>query len=418
MAHQEDTTAPAPNDTRLIRIPVVSGCPGWFDALSQALLFMRPRNECYAHVPEVYNLADDTRYLTGQALEDDTSRILTVYHHWRELVESGNWVDEVVEAYEARQALAKEMSEATIREAEEDERRANNNASTTQQIHLLDFPVEIVQHIFEYAVGGHELQANLVRMSGHSDQINNSTQLIFYKPRLWADLSVFQVCRAFRTLAIECYGVPQKYGLPFSPKMDTLLIHGEKPDRYPWLEASEGITFPPNLWLMDLENEHHFLSHDNVYSFNYLPADIRPWSTAMVVSDEFLQRVTNITMAVDVGTFYKRQVWIDVWTFLAQKFLNTRCLKFNICHMDVCGATEEITGTHPLEGNYKAHDTWFLGGLVHAGRNSNYQSFSKLEALEVEKVATCCSRSWRGVRIHSRLYNVGNAFFKLGPSPQ
>ncbi|KAI0133271.1 hypothetical protein F4776DRAFT_126561 [Hypoxylon sp. NC0597] len=406
MEHQENITGPILSDTRLIRIPITSDPNAWGKMLYCALRFLRARAKCYVHIPRIYD------HRPGQYLGDYYQLVSTehegaLYLLWRDLLQSGNWKN------------ARELERVWEEDVQEAQHPADDNASTTPRnsssggLHLLDLPIEIVEQIFEYAVGGsYELQANLIRLRYRDRPDNNSTQLIFYQPRLWADLNVFQICRAFRTLAIKYYGVPQQSSLPFSPKMDTMVVHGEKQDQFGRINAECGVAFSPNLRLQDWENEDHWLLRDGVYSFNHSPVHVRPWSTPMAVSAEFLQRPTKIIMQVDVGTIYKWD-WEDVWLFLGQTFVNTQCLKFNICHMDICGATEKVVRLPELRGNFRAHDLWVLMGLAEARQKSHRRIFSRLEALEIEKVGTCCSSSW-GQRSQPDVFSLlGNEFIKF-----
>ncbi|KAI1135355.1 hypothetical protein F5Y05DRAFT_416342 [Hypoxylon sp. FL0543] len=315
---------------QMLKLSVLSKKQGsWTNVLRRALEFVKSRTECYGHTHQKYDHGAD-RYLDDHLLHFFDERTQIVYLRWSGLLKSRypkEWQDEWSSAIQGSQQRKNVKALATPRNC------------SSRGFRLLDLPTEIFTRIFEFAAGGpYELQANLIRLSHHGFPDNNSTQMIFYEPRLWAHLNVFQVCRAFRNLAIEYYGMPQQNSIPFSPKMDTIMVHGERLNGFGYRDAVDGVAFGPNLWLQDWV-ERHWLLSDGVHSFNRQAAHIRPWNTPMAMTADFLQRPKHITMAIDDGTTYRQRDWEQVWRFLGQTFVNTQCLKLNICHMDACGFT-------------------------------------------------------------------------------
>lgn len=190
------------------------------------------------------------------------------------------------------------------------------------------------------------------------------------------------------------YGVPQRHGIPFSHKLDTLVVNGEGLDQFGRDEAMDGVAYQPNLLLQDWNDKNHWLLHDGVYSINESPAGVRLWSKIVRMSADFLQRVERIIMMVEDGTTYRREDWEYVWRMISKAFVNTKHVKLNVSCLDNCGAAtpwERQTMNH-----YKIHDLRVLGGLGLAARNTSPGDlFQNLKRIEVEKVARFCSHSWR-----------------------
>ncbi|CAJ2508411.1 Uu.00g134370.m01.CDS01 [Anthostomella pinea] len=74
----------------------------------------------------------------------------------------------------------------------------------------------------------HEQHPGPTRLKHQGQSANDSTQFIFYKPRRWADMSVFHVCRAFCTVAIQYYGDFGCTTIPFNPRLDRIVVHAEQ----------------------------------------------------------------------------------------------------------------------------------------------------------------------------------------------
>lgn len=143
---------------------------------------------------------------------------------------------------------------------------------TARESHLLKLPVETFTTIFEYVVESYVLKADIV-----VPQIRDATpgRLLFSRPRTWANMNIFQICQAFRCLAIACYGVPRRDALPFNPDLDTLSFSSQVVRH-----NTTNSTFTPYPfgfltahWLSDLQ-----LSIDGVYSRQIpLTPNIRIW---------------------------------------------------------------------------------------------------------------------------------------------
>ncbi|KAK6955898.1 hypothetical protein Daesc_003544 [Daldinia eschscholtzii] len=266
--------------------------------------------------------------------------------------------------------------------------------SSIKAPNLLNLPCEVFERILQYTVGSYELNGELLRLNYHGYKYNRSTQLIFYKPRVWADLNVLQICRAFRNLAISYYGPPQENTLPFSPKLDAIVIQGEGLDPFGEDYYVRGVAYPPNLKLQNWNND-HWLHHDGAYMINEERSGVRPWSKVTRISDECLRRPTEITLDIYDGTIFKLK-WQGVWDFLGRAFANTRCLKLNISQLDCCVFKASEESEEDPERRYVLHhDFYVFRGLCWALDDAPPNLlFPKLENLQLIKVADYCTRSW------------------------
>ncbi|KAI1802615.1 hypothetical protein F4811DRAFT_554712 [Daldinia bambusicola] len=240
---------------------------------------------------------------------------------------------------------------------------------------LLNLPCEVFERIFQYVVGCYELKGETLRLRFHAYPGNHATQLIFYKPRTWADLEALHICRAFRNLAISYYGAPKENSLPFSPMLDTLLIRGEGLDKFGGY------------------NRNHWLYYDGAYFINEEPSGVKPWSKVTRLSNECLRRPIEITIDIHNGTIYK-ECWLDIWHCLGRLFTNARCLRCHISQPDRCflESFEEETEKkeYTLEHDFRALQGLFIAmDTAHPG-----QLFPSLENLQLVKVADLCTHSW------------------------
>lgn len=208
-------------------------------------------------------------------------------------------------------------------------------------------------------------------------------------PRTWADIPISRVCRTFRKLAVEYYGVPQQHVVPFNPKLDILVIQGEKVNLVGHPSAMDGVAYAPNLNLQNWSKDSNWLLHDGVHSINDFPIRVRPWSKIAKMSAEFLERPRRVVLDVDDGTLYSAEDWAQILNFIGKTFANTQVFKVNVCSIDECGG---IGRGEDVDDHYRGHDIHLFGGLAWAVQQSSASTFfPNLETLEVEKVGEYCS---------------------------
>ncbi|XXG97364.1 hypothetical protein Hte_003663 [Hypoxylon texense] len=269
--------------------------------------------------------------------------------------------------------------------------RTSDSTKTEIGIGIFDIPIEILTQIFEYVVEGYSLLGYLRINRGSCFDGNLSTQLIFHKPRTWADntFSISRTCRAFRNLAAEYYGVPRQYVIPFSPKLDTLLLFGHS------LTFDDAVHAPiVNLPSWD-END-SWLLHNGVYSTNMQYANhVEQPCKLAILSAEFLQRPRKVVLKVDSGRPYGYgipylvQDRAQILNFIGETFTNTQVFKMIFNIQDEC----KRRGRKKDVGNYYTDNhIHFLEGLIRAVERSSASTFfPNLKTLEVKNVEYFCS---------------------------
>ncbi|KAI8960658.1 hypothetical protein F5Y11DRAFT_367299 [Daldinia sp. FL1419] len=293
----------------------------WDNLLRKLLPFLEFSNECLGDSerdPKLRTIIVDYGEHHGRA---EYERHLTrTLDSWRQILESQTLTQNVLFTDRRESSIEITFPKGTLKPSATSK---NCTKPTKKAPQLLDLPCEIFEHIFQHVVGSYEVKGFLLRLFDHGYLRNISTQLILYKPRSWAELKVFHICRAFRHLAICYYGVPQKDGFPFNPKVDTMVIRGEKRNYFGEKRAVCGVAFPPNLKLQDWKDDDHWLYYDGVYSFNETMGRVRPWSKVTKISAECLRKPTEITLDIFDGTAYTILAWKQVWHFLGQTGLRT-----------------------------------------------------------------------------------------------
>ncbi|KAI0853854.1 hypothetical protein F5Y00DRAFT_269229 [Daldinia vernicosa] len=405
MEHQHD-------HERTIEVPVNTQLQeSWDNTLKRILSFIQCIDKC--NLDSQYHSihrASAQDYVGDDPKPEWASQLKQTFYSWQQILQSqtpkkiGQFTDEFDEPEPPTKAVYPNHNH------KDTAMLSSPTKPKKRKPELLDLPCEVFEHIFEYTVGSYELKGYLLRMCRRTKyrQIN-STQLILYKPRAWADLKVLQVCRAFRNLAISYYGFPQENNFPFSPWLDTIVIQGEKLN---YLKPSAGVAYYPNLRLQDWNDDDHWLYYDGVYKINEDVCDVKPWSKVTKISNECLRRPTEITMDIYDGTAYKLH-WKHIWHFLGRMFTNTTCLRFNISQVDCC-ALKKLDGFQDqgLE-KYLCHDITVFYGLGLAIEESPpNRLFPKLESLKLSRVADYCTGTWSPeTRVTRLLLGIKLAYF-------
>ncbi|KAI0384789.1 hypothetical protein F5Y04DRAFT_277521 [Hypomontagnella monticulosa] len=250
---------------------------------------------------------------------------------------------------------------------------------------LLNLPIEIFKKIFEYASGKYDLRADLVMPDEEKlgSLIYKPSRVLFCNTRTWAKMNVFQICRAFRHLAIDYYGIPQRDSLPFSPALDTLVLHSQTP---PHLDHMEGNGRPE--WVRTWRKS----AFDGVYGCNNTPGTNWYMDTPMtMISSDFLHKPTTITVDIGKGSKHCGVTWGDIWLFIGVTFVNVQSVKLRTYQLDSC-KLYRIHGRRAAEIYYRRHDMWVLFGLINAmSRPCMVERFARLKLLEVEKTEEYCT---------------------------
>lgn len=183
--------------------------------------------------------------------------------------------------------------------------------------------------------------------------------------------------------------MPHQHVIPFSPKLDTLVIQGEKVNLIGHPSAIDGVVYEPNLHLRSWSRDSSWLLRNGVHSINDFPIRVRPWSMIAKMSADFLERPRRVVLDVDDSSFHSANDWAEIWEFIGETFTNIQVFKINVCSIDECGG---VGRGAEADDHYRGHDISLLSGLTLAIDVSPAGTlFPNLETLEVEKVAEYCS---------------------------
>ncbi|CAJ2509746.1 Uu.00g056460.m01.CDS01 [Anthostomella pinea] len=275
---------------------------------------------------------------------------------------------------------------------------------------LMALPAELLLAVFELAVGQYFLcgrsQCNpSYPLRFPSDWV---AQVVVYNPRQWADMNVFRINRAFRSMAIKFYGTPSRRALPFNPKVDIFLIFqdtgvGTNPYVCPAMEDPNG----QSPYLAASGRHEHDRSDDldeesDIY-------DIMAWKRSpgmfycnsgdrtgpiltppIQLSSRFLARITHVGLGVLGPCIYDLLQWQAVATMVEILLPRMKVLTFGMWKVDCCYCKD--VGFDDEELNQ--YDFYLVQDLAvfDAFWNDNEQGFPSLTTLKVVKLQAACSR--------------------------
>ncbi|OTB01138.1 hypothetical protein M426DRAFT_25851 [Hypoxylon sp. CI-4A] len=392
MSGSIDDVVTAERGRRSIKVIAPRNREDWIIAIHEFAKFMQCNKECYNYTHETYPDEPENHFRFNMAWRDFGPMESETYEVWKKLLKSGKRKIDLIPQDNLQDGKKLDSIAAKPRASTP----THPKGPTVNSRGIFILPVEIFHIIFDYAVGPYELNANLVRLCHHSDIAvdSDATQLILYKPRLWAEMNIFQICRSFRNEAIRKYGIPRRDSVPFNPKLDTLVVRPELLEHLGFGCTASGITYRPNLRLQNFSANGYWLLRSGVHYFKETMEDVRPWSRPTETAPDFLQRTRNLTIPVDNGSIYNRSDWRSIWLFLNETFVNAEYIKLNITHHDDCARKNrsELPG---LNGVYNYHDLIFLSTLSHLTRNASIpNAFPNLRMMEMEILRGNCTGSW------------------------
>ncbi|CAJ2500300.1 Uu.00g031530.m01.CDS01 [Anthostomella pinea] len=309
----------------------------WEAIVSEILKFVKCSNECHRRwentdYPSIYL---STRQFSRCSQTNHTR----VHDEWRELMRS--------EGVDSLQSRPREWWEIRGELVGDEPVKAPNDGPCP----ILDPPTDVFTMIFEHAAEAPELHAHAMQLKHRGQPTNESTQLIFYKPRRWADMSVFHICRAFRTVAIQYYGEFGCTTIPFNPRLDRIVIHAEQLDCQGSKSPMFGYGYYPCLHVQEEFNMADLMSRDGVYMTPNTRELTSLWNKPTELSPDFLEKVKHVILLMHDRNFYDIADWASLWKSLSNAFGNAQILKIDICHVDACG----VPGDSDDEG--ASHDT-------------------------------------------------------------
>lgn len=216
-------------------------------------------------------------------------------------------------------------------------------------INILDLPIEVLSLIFEYVNEPYVLKGGTWEFQR---EFYTETNIMFDEPRDWAHMNVFRVCRAFRALAIACYGEPEYNTLPFDPCRDfvSIRVHPrmvggppmQRAVRYPQthdhipIEArSPQYTDMIRGWDLfattytPFDNSVNGLFFFRAYLFN-----MTYQSKLVRFSPALASRIQKVEILADENWF--RVPWNDITSTLERNLGHMRHLRLRVARPDFC----------------------------------------------------------------------------------
>ncbi|KAI0554123.1 hypothetical protein F4679DRAFT_579736 [Xylaria curta] len=247
-------------------------------------------------------------------------------------------------------------------------------AQTYPELRPVYLPNEITSHILQYLDKPYKLQGRVTFVH----EASCYPIFIFYKPRLWASMSTFQICRATRLQAIRRYGQPSQYSLPFDRNGDILSLqedvfgHMSMFDKY--------INTPP--YHPSLPGHIPHLTTSG--SLFYCKLD-KPSATALApakqLSLDLQEKIKTIEIEVGDEPLFSLDDQRRVVDFLSKEFTTLHTVKLKLNWHDTCGLSAD-----DVEGNiYKSYDYYTVINFV---LWSSF--FDSLAVLEIEKTKARC----------------------------
>ncbi|KAI0855645.1 hypothetical protein F4860DRAFT_530074 [Xylaria cubensis] len=203
-------------------------------------------------------------------------------------------------------------------------------APTFPELRPVFLPNEMTLRIFQYLDEPYKLQGRLTFVR----KATPYPIIIFYKPRLWASMSTFQICRATRSQAIRRYGQPSQYSLPFDGTTDSLSLQEDVFEHMSMFDKY--IDTPPNHPSLPGHIPHFTISG----SFFYCQVD-KPSATALTpakqLSLDLQNRILSMEIEVEDDPIFSMDDQQAVVNFLSAKFTALHTLKLKLNRYDTCG---------------------------------------------------------------------------------
>ncbi|TRX88415.1 hypothetical protein FHL15_010671 [Xylaria flabelliformis] len=250
-------------------------------------------------------------------------------------------------------------------------------AQTFPELRPVFLPNEITLRIFQYLDEPYKLQGHLTFVR----KADCYPIIIFYKPRLWASMSTFQICRATRSQAIRRYGQPSQYSLPFDGTIDSLSLQQDVFERQhvSMFDIYTLETHYPNYFPLPRRFRNFTISG----SFFYCHVD-KPSATALTpvkqLGSDLQSRILSMEIEVEDDRIFSRGDQKRVAPFFSEKFTALHTLKLKLNRHDTCGI-DRIEGYMYL----KKYDYNTICHLV-----IDIPFFTSLSVFEIEKTKARC----------------------------
>lgn len=262
------------------------------------------------------------------------------------------------------------------------------------RINLLDLPTELTAMIFMEAAEPHALKA--VTFLTWKSLGFLTKHLVFYAPRTWRDINLFQICRRSRDVAIRLYGNPSRDSLPFNPETDKISICGQ-------LGVTPGLA--SDFGLVDLMESSRCLPFflyeprtavSGVFYCNVPLYRATSATNFPRLTNSFTSRILVGEILVCEGSIYCHNNWGMVLHHLSRVLPLLQRLTVHTQELDSCSWTLEDLG--PGERFYMARDMWLLESMRVPPKYEEVTGrlFPNLLSFTINHAGSVCARDMRG----------------------
>ncbi|KAH9905176.1 hypothetical protein F4778DRAFT_728949 [Xylariomycetidae sp. FL2044] len=233
--------------------------------------------------------------------------------------------------------------------------------SSPTAIEILNFPLEIVEHILDYMMGPYDLVVSpfFYHFNRNQDVVNEFTKCVFLveKPRTWSSMKIFHINKLLRTLAINRYGAPEESSLPFNPTKDVLVVSlsGQSLPQPRWLRrhmlrpanelrVSHPVSRETQLetekmhiaWQLDKDTSPTSLDRQSMFLVRTDISDL-PHHLPTLMSPEWMKRITTVSIGHPRTTLiHHHSDWSSLSCTLAHMASSMKTLELVTLSTDNC----------------------------------------------------------------------------------
>jgi hypothetical protein len=275
---------------------------------------------------------------------------------------------------------------------------------------LLDLPNELVTMIFMEAAEPYTLEAETLISLGIRRHVPK--HLIFYAPRTWRAINLYQICRNSRAVAISLYGTPSPNSLPFNANMDKILICAQ-----PRVGRGPGSGFAAESYLLEYQFDPEYTARgpserfeasetprrhqlfysrrwtrdSGVYFSNAPRVDASHAIIPKRLSHSFLDRIQVADILLSKGSMYCTFEWVMLLHHLSKFLPRLQQLTVHTHQLDCCG--HALWDLNEGERYYKAQDMWFLESMrmLPEDERNPARLFPNLSCFTISRVGSMCA---------------------------
>ncbi|KAI3338822.1 hypothetical protein F4824DRAFT_61424 [Ustulina deusta] len=251
-------------------------------------------------------------------------------------------------------------------------------AKASNELQPVFLPAEIILHVLEYLNEPYKLQGRVC---------NISPDIVFCKPRMWANIPAFQICHATRAQALKRYGNPSPNSLPFDACVDSVYIQPYPilPCGHPVIPSSERKAHEKILQ-SEFPEPRYRLSYNNVDG-----QSASATNPGKQLCDDFRDKIQCVEVeASSHPYFYHPDIcWGQLAVYLGD-LKDIRKLKINLEQHDTCGSS--AAGLNTIgDPRYHCGDLTVLRAFI-----KHLPLIKSLEVFEIEKIMAKCIKGREG----------------------